>query len=200
MGLVNLHPVTDVDAIDTAISGSLGKMFYSVDITTLSSVDTSGGVTASSVIQPIYQINVYRYVKYTAAVTYVAGQACSWVDANFLAATNDISAGFGGSGAVAGWFAGCAQAVHTQNSFGYLKVFGRQTGVPCTDTGTAITAGVGLVGHATVDGSVDHHLDTLGTISAALQAQAQRAFAGIALTATASSSCTLFITPHARMF
>lgn len=191
MGIVNLHPVTDVDAIDTTPSTSLGQIYYSVDITTAS------GITVSSVTQPIYTINVYRYIKYVDNTVYAAGHLCLWADINFLSATNEITGGasLGNNTAIGRMTAGCAQAVHTEGSYGYIKIRGRQTGVP------SATAAVGdvLVCSASTNGTAALYR-TIATASptGSLIQVCNNEVLGYAL--TTGTTPTVFVCPYMRLF
>lgn len=191
MGIVNLHPVTDVNAIDTTPATSLGQIYYSVDITTAS------GITVSSVTQPIYTINVYRYIKYVDAVTYAAGHLVLWADINFLSATNDTAGGssLGNNTAIGRMTAGCAQAVHTQNSYGYVKIRGRQTGVP------SATAAVGdvLVCSASTDGTATlYRTIATATPTGSLIQVCNNEVLGYAL--TTGTTPTVFVCPYMNLF
>lgn len=93
---------------------------------------------------------IYRYVKFVDAVTYAAGQVCTWADATGTSVTNDIS----GGSSIGSIVAGVCQAVMTQNSYGYVQVSGYYPTIK-TSGADDIAIGENLFVHASTDGTCD---------------------------------------------
>lgn len=100
------------------------------------------------------QVCRYRYVKFLDAVTYAAGQVCTWGNAACTSVTNDRS----GGSSVSNRPAGIALAVMTQNYHGFVQTYGPYSAV-VTNGDDDIAAGVPLIVASGTDGACDSATD-----------------------------------------
>lgn len=94
----------------------------------------------------LYQRFVYAQAKH--AVTYAAGQPCSFAAVNHTAVTNDVSQ------ATSVLFGGLAMLVMTENYYGYFLIWGYYATIK-TSGADDIAVGESLIVHATTDGTCD---------------------------------------------
>ena len=118
-------------------------------------VTSCNEATASRTLGQLYTDEstgyVYRYVQFKDAVTYAAGQVCTYAVATGLTAvTNDIS----GGSSIGSIVAGIALRAMTQNYYGFVLVKGFY-GTVKTSGADDIAAGENLFVHASTDGTCD---------------------------------------------
>jgi len=99
-------------------------------------------------------INKYRYVQFKDAVTYAAGQSCTWANATATAVTNDRS----GGSSIGNQCAGVALLAVTQNYYGFVQTAGYHSAL-VTNGDDDIAAGVPLVVATGTDGACDSAAD-----------------------------------------
>jgi len=93
---------------------------------------------------------VYAFVKFLDAVTYAAGQVCTYAAADGTSVTNDIS----GGSSLGSIVRGICLAVQTQNSWGWVQRKGIYSTVK-TSGADDIAVGESLIVHASTDGTCD---------------------------------------------
>lgn len=94
--------------------------------------------------------NVYVFVKFLDAVTYAAGQVCTYAVSTGGSVTNDIS----GGSSIGSIVRGICLAAQTQNSWGWVQRKGRYATVK-TSGADDIAIGESLIVHASTDGTCD---------------------------------------------
>lgn len=93
---------------------------------------------------------VYVFVKFLDAVTYAAGQVCTYANTTGTSVTNDIS----GGSSIGNIVRGICLAVQTQNSWGWVQRKGPYATIK-TSGADDIAIGESLIVHASTDGTCD---------------------------------------------
>lgn len=136
MGWINYGHVLEFTDTQTALIDGLGQLVY----------ETTGRGTFTTTYG---NAKVYRAVQFKDAVAYAAGHVVTFASANMQSVTNDRSGGSAITGLLP---AGVCVSAPAQNAYGYVLVKG-YTATCLTDG--SVSAGEGLIPHASTDGAAD---------------------------------------------